>query len=125
MILSEFCAGTGYRRKYATRIASRAGTRQRDCPAGARLDLRNVAVRSVGSRFERRIGVYQLAYECMLRAAGHSFDARTTVQKDDNAPVEQKHWTHVRMLLGWERYDTREALARISDLYGHELELRW
>jgi hypothetical protein len=26
-------------------------------------------------------------------------------KKDDNAHVEQKTWTHVRKLLGWERYD--------------------
>jgi transposase InsO family protein len=27
-------------------------------------------------------------------------------KKDDNAHIEQKNWTHVRKLLGWERYDT-------------------
>jgi len=27
-------------------------------------------------------------------------------KKDDNALIEQKNWTHVRKLLGWERYDT-------------------
>jgi hypothetical protein len=31
--------------------------------------------------------------------------------------VEQKNWTHVRKLLGWERYDTVEALNRINELY--------
>ena len=25
-------------------------------------------------------------------------------KKDDNAHIEQKNWTHVRRLLGWERY---------------------
>ena len=38
-------------------------------------------------------------------------------KKDDNAHVEQKNWTHVRKLLGWERYDTREALNAINPLY--------
>jgi hypothetical protein len=38
-------------------------------------------------------------------------------KKDDNAHVEQKNWTHVRKLLGWERYDTHEALNAINDLY--------
>jgi hypothetical protein len=38
-------------------------------------------------------------------------------KKDDNAHVEQKNWTHVRKLLGWERYDTLEALNRINSLY--------
>ena len=38
-------------------------------------------------------------------------------KKDDNAHVEQKNWTHVRKLLGWDRYDTLEALKAINDLY--------
>jgi hypothetical protein len=44
-------------------------------------------------------------------------------KKDDNAHVEQKNWTHVRKLLGWERYDSRAAVEAINDLYRHEL--RW
>jgi hypothetical protein len=38
-------------------------------------------------------------------------------KKDDNAHVEQKNWTHVRKLLGWERYDSAQALERINALY--------
>ncbi len=38
-------------------------------------------------------------------------------KKDDNAHVEQKNWTHVRKLLGWDRYDTLQALKLINDLY--------
>ncbi len=45
-------------------------------------------------------------------------------KKDDNAHVEQKNWTHVRKLLGWERYDTPTAVAAINDLYRNELR-RW
>jgi hypothetical protein len=44
-------------------------------------------------------------------------------KKDDNAHIEQKNWTHVRKLLGWERYDTAEAIEAIHDLYGKELRL--
>jgi transposase InsO family protein len=44
-------------------------------------------------------------------------------KKDDNAHIEQKNWTHVRKLLGWERYDTHEAVEAINDLYRHELRL--
>jgi transposase InsO family protein len=44
-------------------------------------------------------------------------------KKDDNAHVEQKNWTHVRKLLGWERYDTAEAVEAINDLYRQELRL--
>ncbi|HEV2730207.1 MAG TPA: transposase family protein [Terriglobales bacterium] len=44
-------------------------------------------------------------------------------KKDDNAHIEQKNWTHVRKLLGWERYDTSNAVAALNDVYGHELRL--
>ncbi len=44
-------------------------------------------------------------------------------KKDDNAHVEQKNWTHVRKLLGWDRYDSLEALEAINELYRNELRL--
>ena len=44
-------------------------------------------------------------------------------KKDDNAHIEQKNWTHVRKLLGWERYDSRTAVEAMNDLYRHELRL--
>ena len=44
-------------------------------------------------------------------------------KKDDNAHIEQKNWTHVRKLLGWERYDTRNAVDAMNDLYRQELRL--
>jgi transposase InsO family protein len=44
-------------------------------------------------------------------------------KKDDNAHIEQKNWTHVRKLLGWERYDSPAVVAAINDLYCGELRL--
>ena len=44
-------------------------------------------------------------------------------KKDDNAHVEQKNWTHVRKLLGWDRYDSPTAVTAINDLYRQELRL--
>ena len=44
-------------------------------------------------------------------------------KKDDNAHVEQKNWTHVRKLLGWDRYDSPAAVEALNDLYRHELRL--
>jgi hypothetical protein len=38
-------------------------------------------------------------------------------KKDDNAHIEQKNWTHVRKLVGWERYDTPAQLKAIQALY--------
>jgi transposase InsO family protein len=44
-------------------------------------------------------------------------------KKDDNAHIEQKNWTHVRKLLGWDRYDTRAAVEAINEVYREQL--RW
>jgi len=44
-------------------------------------------------------------------------------KKDDNAHIEQKNWTHVRKLIGWDRYDTPEAVRAMNDLYTQELRL--
>ncbi len=38
-------------------------------------------------------------------------------KKDDNAHVEQKNWTHVRKVMGWERYDTQRALKAMDAFY--------
>jgi hypothetical protein len=56
---------------------------------------------------------------CQQRAKAHSieFTRSRPYKKDDNAHVEQKNWTHVRKLLGWERYDTWQALKIINQLY--------
>src|SRR5256884_4277482 len=44
-------------------------------------------------------------------------------KKDDNAYIEQKNWTHVRKLMGWDRYDTAPAVEAMNDLYRNELRL--
>ena len=44
-------------------------------------------------------------------------------KKDDNAHIEQKNWTHVRRLIGWDRYDSAAAVSLLNDLYRHELRL--
>jgi hypothetical protein len=61
----------------------------------------------------------QLFNFCQRRAKNHTiqFTRSRPYKKDDNAHVEQKNWTHVRKLLGWDRYDTLEALKAINDLY--------
>ena len=38
-------------------------------------------------------------------------------KKDDNAHIEQKNWTHVRELVGYDRYDSPAALAALNALY--------
>ena len=38
-------------------------------------------------------------------------------RKNDQAHVEQKNWTHVRQLLGYERLEEPELIPLINDLY--------
>ena len=38
-------------------------------------------------------------------------------KKDDNAHIEQKNWTHVRKLVGYDRYDSPAALDALNALY--------
>jgi len=38
-------------------------------------------------------------------------------KKDDNAHVEQKNWTHVRQLFGYDRIDKAELVPAMNDIY--------
>ena len=40
--------------------------------------------------------------------------------KNDQAHIEQKQWTHVRQLLGYQRFDDRRLVEMINDLYRNE-----
>lgn len=42
-------------------------------------------------------------------------------RSNDNAYVEQKNYTHIRQLLGYGRFDIKEQLEAINDLYRNEL----
>lgn len=44
-------------------------------------------------------------------------------KKDDNAHIEQKNWTHVRKLIGYDRFDSPRALVAMNDLYTGEWRL--
>lgn len=41
-------------------------------------------------------------------------------KKNDNAHVEQKNWTHVRQLFGYDRFDNIELVTMMNDLYENE-----
>ena len=41
-------------------------------------------------------------------------------RKNDNAHVEQKNWTHVRHLLGYDRFDDPRLVVLMNDLYENE-----
>jgi len=44
-------------------------------------------------------------------------------KKDDNAHIEQKNWTHVRRIMGYNRYDSTFELDLIKTLYRKKLRI--
>ena len=44
-------------------------------------------------------------------------------QKNDNAHVEQKNWTHVRKVMGYDRIEEDRLVNLMNDLYRNELRL--
>ena len=44
-------------------------------------------------------------------------------RKNDNAHVEQKNWTHVRQLFGYDRLDNKKTVRLMNDLYRSEWSL--
>jgi transposase InsO family protein len=45
------------------------------------------------------------------------FSRTRPYKKDDNAHIEQKNWTHVRKIFGWDRLDTRAQQQAMNALY--------
>lgn len=52
-----------------------------------------------------------------------SFTRSRPYKKNDNAHVEQKNWSHVRQLLGYDRLDQPELVPMINNLYANEWSL--
>jgi len=48
------------------------------------------------------------------------FTRSRAYRKNDNAHVEQKNWTHVRHLFGYDRFDRPELVEMMNDLYRNE-----
>ena len=49
-----------------------------------------------------------------------SFTRSRPYRKNDNAHVEQKNWSQVRHLFGYDRFDNPKLVALMNDLYAHE-----
>ena len=45
------------------------------------------------------------------------FVRRRPYKKNDNAHVEQKNWTHVRELFGYERFDYNKQVKLMNEIY--------
>jgi hypothetical protein len=53
------------------------------------------------------------------KQAGIRMSRSRPYQKNDNAWVEQRNWTHVRKMVGYQRYDTMPELQVLRELYGY------
>ena len=56
----------------------------------------------------------------MKRDAPIQFTRSRAYHKNDNAHVEQKNWTHVRHLFGYDRFEKPELIELMNDLYANE-----
>jgi hypothetical protein len=64
---------------------------------------------------------YHLLAFCRTARPPIAFTRSRVYKKNDNPHVEQKNWTHVRALLGWNRFDSVPAQDAINALYAQEL----
>lgn len=60
---------------------------------------------------------HHLRHYLMDRPRAVDFTRSRAYHKNDNAHVEQKNWTHVRHLLGYERLEHPELVDAVNDLY--------
>jgi hypothetical protein len=60
---------------------------------------------------------YHLLYYFQKRPRPIGFTRSRPYHKDDNGHVEQKNWSQVRQLLGYDRLDDPEMLKEINSLY--------
>ena len=52
-----------------------------------------------------------------------AFTRSRPYKKNDNAHVEQKNWSQVRQLFGYDRFDNPQLVALMNDLYANEWSL--
>lgn len=66
---------------------------------------------------------YHLLSYCLQFKPPLDFTHSRPYEKEDQGHVEQKNFTHVRKMFGWDRYDTLEVKELMNDLYRNELHL--
>lgn len=66
---------------------------------------------------------WTLYHFCRKRKHPLEFTRSRPYHKNDNAHVEQRNWTHVRQLLGYDRLENPELVDLINDLYVNEWSL--
>jgi hypothetical protein len=73
-----------------------------------------------GSEF---LNYHLLRYFTENRPKPVQFTRSRPYKKNDNAHVEQKNWTHVRHLFGYDRFENQAVVGLMNDLYRNEWSL--
>ena len=66
---------------------------------------------------------YHLQRHFTERKEPVQFTRSRAYHKDDNAHIEQKNWTHVRQMLGYDRFNNPAVIPLMNDLYTKEWRL--
>jgi len=66
---------------------------------------------------------YHLIRYFAERPQSIAFTRSRPYKKNDNAHVEQKNWSHVRQLFGYDRFEDHALVALMNDIYAHEWSL--
>jgi hypothetical protein len=73
-----------------------------------------------GSEF---LNWHLVRYLTKYRKKPVQFTRSRAYQKNDNAHIENKNWTHVRQYLGYQRFDKPQLVDMLNDLYTSEWNL--
>ena len=72
-------------------------------------------LRGFGSEFLN----YHLMSYFLNRKHPVEYTRSRTYQKNDNAHIEGKNWTHIRQYLGYERFDNVEMVNILNEMYSN------
>jgi hypothetical protein len=67
--------------------------------------------------------MHQLHLETFCDQNQIQFTRGRPYKKDHNAHIEQKNWTDLRKIFGYERYDSKQTVEAMNDLYRNELRI--
>ena len=81
--------------------------------------MKDGRIRNNGSKFLN----YHLLRYFQEHKDAIQFTRSRPYKKNDNAHVEQKNWTHVRHLFGYDRIDNKSLIRRMNSLYMKEWSL--
>jgi hypothetical protein len=109
--MTDLCTGWTENRALFTKTSEQVVKQVKRIESRLPFDIVGVAVDN-GSEFLN----YELHKYLTDRKAPLSFVRRRPYKKNENAHVEQKNFTHVRQLLGYERIDDEKAVGMINEI---------